>query len=100
MGGDEGVPVMLAGAARARRRYDEMRFLLVGDEAQISGALKSHPNLTRASEILHAPEVVGGDEKPSRGASPRQDDVDGSRDRRGEAGRCAAPRSPRAIPAR
>ncbi|PKP93849.1 MAG: phosphate acyltransferase [Alphaproteobacteria bacterium HGW-Alphaproteobacteria-16] len=66
MGGDEGLAVMLAGVARARHRFDGMRFLLVGDEAAIREGLKSHPNLTAASEIVHAPELVSADEKPSQ----------------------------------
>ena len=65
MGGDEGLAVMLAGVARARRRFEEMRFILVGDEAAITEGLKTHPNLTAHSEIVHAPEVVGSSEKPS-----------------------------------
>lgn len=36
MGGDDGLAVMLAGVARARRRFEGMRFFLVGDEAQIA----------------------------------------------------------------
>ena len=66
MGGDEGLAVMLAGVARARRRFEEMRFILVGDEAQIREGLKTHPNLTAHSEIVHAPGVVGSSEKPSQ----------------------------------
>jgi glycerol-3-phosphate acyltransferase PlsX len=66
MGGDEGVSVMLAGAARARRRFDGMEFLLVGDESRIRDGLKAHPNLAAASEIVHAAEVVASDAKPSQ----------------------------------
>jgi glycerol-3-phosphate acyltransferase PlsX len=66
MGGDEGLAVMLAGVARARHRFEEMRFILVGDEAQIREGLKTHPNLTAHSEIVHAPEVVGSSDKPSQ----------------------------------
>ena len=66
MGGDEGLAVMLAGVARARRRYDDMRFILVGDETAIAAGLKNHPNLTAHSEIVHAPEVVGSSDKPSQ----------------------------------
>ena len=66
MGGDEGVRVMIEGAALARRRHDRFKFLLVGDEARIKVALESHPNLRTASEILHAPDVVSGDEKPTQ----------------------------------
>ncbi|RJY08271.1 phosphate acyltransferase PlsX [Aurantiacibacter aquimixticola] len=66
MGGDEGVRVMVDGASMARRRHDKFKFLLVGDEARIKAALEDHPAMRSASEILHADEVVEGDEKPSR----------------------------------
>jgi glycerol-3-phosphate acyltransferase PlsX len=65
MGGDEGLDVMLAGVARARRQFEGMQFLLVGDEAAIRAGLDSHPNLTAASEIVHAPDVVASTAKPS-----------------------------------
>jgi glycerol-3-phosphate acyltransferase PlsX len=65
MGGDKGLEVMLAGVARARRKHEGMKFLLVGDEAAIRDGLTAHPNLTRNSEIVHAPDVIAGDEKPS-----------------------------------
>lgn len=66
MGGDEGLAVMLAGVARARRQDGDLRFLLVGDEAQINGGLEKHPNLRAASEIIHAPEMVAATDKPSQ----------------------------------
>lgn len=66
MGGDEGVRVMVEGAALARRRHDRFKFLLVGDETRIKRALDNHPNMRGASEILHAPDVVSGDEKPTQ----------------------------------
>jgi len=53
MGGDEGVRVMVEGAALARRRHDKFQFLLVGDETQIKVALDTHPQMRGASEILH-----------------------------------------------
>ena len=66
MGGDEGVRVMIEGAALARRRHDRFKFLLVGDEQRIKDALDAHPNLRSASEILHAPDVVSGEERPTQ----------------------------------
>ena len=66
MGGDEGVRVMVSGAALARRRHDKFKFLLVGNEAQIKTALENHPNMRNASEILHCEGVVGGHEKPTQ----------------------------------
>ncbi|MFK4871081.1 phosphate acyltransferase PlsX [Novosphingobium sp. ZW T3_23] len=66
MGGDEGVRVMIEGAALARRRHDRFKFLLVGDEPRIKAALESHPNLRASSEILHTEGVISGEDKPSQ----------------------------------
>ncbi|MBV7266625.1 phosphate acyltransferase PlsX [Erythrobacter ani] len=66
MGGDEGVRVMVEGAALARRSHDKFNFLLVGDQARIEAALEDHPNMRGASEILHCEDVISGDEQPSR----------------------------------
>jgi len=66
MGGDEGVRVMISGAALARRRHEQFKFLLVGDQARIERALEAHPNMREASEILHCEDVVGGEEKPTQ----------------------------------
>lgn len=66
MGGDEGVRVMIEGAAEARRRHDKFQFLLVGDETRIKAALEKHPHMRGASEILHCDDVVAGDEKPTQ----------------------------------
>lgn len=67
MGGDEGLAVMLAGVANARRRFpDELHFLLVGDEDRIRAGLATHPDLSAYSEVVHAPEVVGSSDKPSQ----------------------------------
>jgi glycerol-3-phosphate acyltransferase PlsX len=66
MGGDEGVRVMLAGAALAHQRDNRIRYVLVGDEAQIASELNQHSGLRAVAEILHAPEVIAGDEKPSQ----------------------------------
>lgn len=65
MGGDEGVRVMIEGAAIARRAHDRFKFLLVGDRTRIEAALVNHPGMREASEILHCEDVVGGDEKPT-----------------------------------
>jgi glycerol-3-phosphate acyltransferase PlsX len=66
MGGDKGLSVMLAGVAQARRRFEDFRFLLVGDEAAIREGLSAHPGLTANAEIVHAPDRVGAEDKPSQ----------------------------------
>jgi phosphate acyltransferase len=66
MGGDEGLDVVLDGAAQALAQLPELRFLLVGDEGQIKTGLASHPALVAVSGIIHAPESIAGHEKPSQ----------------------------------
>lgn len=66
MGGDEGLAVMLAGVAQARRQWPGLTFLLVGDEPAIRASLTTHPNLAAASEIVHAPDVIDGSERASQ----------------------------------
>lgn len=66
MGGDEGVQVMVAGAALAADRYPQVRFLLVGDQSRIERTLDRHAALRPLVEILHADDVISGEEKPSQ----------------------------------
>lgn len=72
MGGDEGVRVMMAGAALARNRHDSFRFLIYGDHKRIAAALENHPNLRAATEIVHTDDVVTGDDKPSQAIRKRK----------------------------
>jgi phosphate acyltransferase len=66
MGGDGGVATMLAGAALALAQAPDLRFLLVGDEAEIHAGLARHAALARASELRHAADRISGDDKPSQ----------------------------------
>ena len=66
MGGDTGPSVMLAGAARAHARRDDLCFLLFGDETAIAAELAKHPTLKGAVEIVHCDDVIAGTEKPSQ----------------------------------
>jgi phosphate acyltransferase len=66
MGGDGGAATMLAGAALALSRSPDLRFLIVGDEAAVRAELSRHKALAAASEVLHAPDKVSGDDKPSQ----------------------------------
>ena len=66
MGGDEGVSVMIAGAALAQHRHPNFRFLLVGDTDKIESTLSKHPNLRSNCEIMHTSDIVSSDDKVSR----------------------------------
>ena len=66
MGGDGGPAIMVAGAARARARYPDLRFRLFGDQEKIRAELVKHPRLTGHAEVIHAPDVISGEDKPSQ----------------------------------
>jgi glycerol-3-phosphate acyltransferase PlsX len=65
MGGDAAPEIVVAGAALARQRRPDLRFLLFGDEAQINGLIDQQPGLADAVELRHTPDAVAGDAKPS-----------------------------------
>ena len=66
MGGDSGPAVMIAGAALAHERRSDLRFLLFGDEAAIRRELAPHEALSGAAEIVHTPDVIAPEDKPSQ----------------------------------
>ncbi|MFT8244446.1 phosphate acyltransferase PlsX [Roseomonas sp. BN140053] len=76
MGGDHAPAAVLDGLELAAERHPEARFLLVGDEAQLSGLLARRTRAAKACSIRHAAEAVPGDMKPTaalrlRGSSMR-----------------------------
>ncbi|MCA3426269.1 MAG: phosphate acyltransferase PlsX [Roseomonas sp.] len=76
MGGDAAPEVVLDGLELAAERHPQARFLLVGDEARVGGALARRKRAARACSLRHAPEVISGDLKPTaalrmRGSSMR-----------------------------
>jgi phosphate acyltransferase len=66
MGGDAGLSTMLAGAALARQQWPDLSFTLVGDETAIGETLARFPDVAAASDIIHAPEVVAGSDRPAQ----------------------------------
>ena len=66
MGGDHGPSVVIPAAAIALVRRPEMRFILVGDEAQIESELAAHPALAAKSEVIHTDVAITMDAKPSQ----------------------------------
>jgi glycerol-3-phosphate acyltransferase PlsX len=66
MGGDVGPEVMLAGAARAWRRRQDLSFLLFGDESALKAELAKHDGLETVCEIAHAADVITAEDKPSQ----------------------------------
>jgi glycerol-3-phosphate acyltransferase PlsX len=66
MGGDVGPAVMLAGAALAYKRRDDLSFMLFGDEATLRRELAAHADLSAVSEVVHTPDVIAAEDKPSQ----------------------------------
>jgi glycerol-3-phosphate acyltransferase PlsX len=66
MGGDVGPEVMLAGAAYAFGSRQDLTFLLFGDEPTLSAELAKHPALRGVCDIVHAPDVITAEDKPSQ----------------------------------
>ena len=66
MGGDVGPAVMIAGAARALASRSDLSFLLFGDEAAIRRELAAHAALAAVSEVVHTPDVIAAEDKPTQ----------------------------------
>jgi glycerol-3-phosphate acyltransferase PlsX len=66
MGGDSGPSVMLAGAAIAYDRRNDLSFVLFGDRDAIGIELARLPRLAAVSEIVHCDDVISGDDRPSQ----------------------------------
>lgn len=66
MGGDHAPDVVIAGADMARKREPDLRFLLFGDEAAVTPLVKARAGLAEHVEIVHTPDRVEADDKPSQ----------------------------------
>jgi glycerol-3-phosphate acyltransferase PlsX len=66
MGGDIGPATTVAGAAAALDRFATLRFTLFGDDAVVRAELAKHPALESCAEIVHSPDVISGEDKPSQ----------------------------------
>ena len=66
MGGDGGPPVMIAGAALARERFPGIRYRLFGDADAIRAEVDKHAAFAGCVDIVHVPDVISGEDKPSQ----------------------------------
>lgn len=65
MGGDHAPDVLVAGAAIARERYPQLRFIFFGDSARVEPLIKAQPILADCHELVHTATKISSDEKPS-----------------------------------
>jgi glycerol-3-phosphate acyltransferase PlsX len=68
MGGDHGPSVIVAGLELAVQALAGrgVRYLLVGDQAQLDAQLSRHPAVRALCEVRHAERVIAMDEKPAQ----------------------------------
>ncbi|MFA5123134.1 phosphate acyltransferase PlsX [Zavarzinia sp.] len=65
MGGDHAPGVIVEGAAIARERYPQLRFVFFGDEAKVAPLIRAQDLLADCSELVHTATAISADEKPS-----------------------------------
>jgi glycerol-3-phosphate acyltransferase PlsX len=65
MGGDHAPSIVIEGAALARARYPDIKFIFCGDEIKIAALLDKAPQLRTCSTIRHTLDVISADLKPS-----------------------------------
>ena len=66
MGGDNAPGMVIDGAALARERHPNLRFLLFGDEAVIAPLLSRHRALRGVVEVRHTDVQVSSNDRPSQ----------------------------------
>ncbi|MCB2101417.1 MAG: phosphate acyltransferase PlsX [Rhodobacterales bacterium] len=66
MGGDRAPLMVIEGLNMALEKDREIRFLLFGDEAQLSPILDRFPAVRAASEVRHTEDVITNDAKPAQ----------------------------------
>ena len=65
MGGDGGAQMVIAGVAIAAVQYPDVHFLLFGRESVIEPLVGGHKILQDRVTIIHADDVIEGEDKPS-----------------------------------
>ena len=66
MGGDAAPGIVIDGAGMALREQPDLRFLLFGDRARLDPLLAGDGNLAGRVELVHTPDSVASDAKPSQ----------------------------------
>ncbi|MDP6174917.1 MAG: phosphate acyltransferase, partial [Rhodospirillales bacterium] len=64
MGGDDAPRMIVEGLDLARRRIDDVCFLLFGDQDKLVPLLNAHPGTKKICEIRHTAEAIAGHDKP------------------------------------
>lgn len=73
MGGDHGPSVTIPASVAALAKHPELKLILVGDEARLRQALRSHTYDTQRLSIQHASQCVAMDESPLQALRVKKD---------------------------
>jgi glycerol-3-phosphate acyltransferase PlsX len=65
MGGDQAPRVIIEGLAIAAERHPEARFLVIGDEGQLTPLLAASPRARAVCTVRHTAEAIAADCKPT-----------------------------------
>lgn len=65
LGGDNSPQANIQGALIALEKHDDLSVILLGDEASITPLLHGKESFLNRIEIIHAPEVITGEERPT-----------------------------------
>ena len=66
MGGDYSPRVVVEGIVLAHKNNPDIQFLLFGDEQAVEAEMKRFPKIKEYCSLIHAPEVVKNEDKPSQ----------------------------------
>jgi glycerol-3-phosphate acyltransferase PlsX len=66
MGGDNSPRVVVEGIVLAHKNNPDIQFLLFGDEAKVTAEMKRFPAMKEYCTVVHAPEFVRNEDKPSQ----------------------------------
>ncbi|MBR5369564.1 MAG: phosphate acyltransferase, partial [Lachnospiraceae bacterium] len=72
-GGDESPRVNIEGSIDALARFKDLELVLVGDEQQIKDELARQQFSSDRISIVHAPDVIGCNEKPTEAVRKKKD---------------------------
>ena len=65
MGGDKAPDIVVEGLDLAAERHPSARFLLIGDEVRLVPLLQRYRRAARACTVVHTPDAIAGDTKPT-----------------------------------
>lgn len=73
LGGDNSPKAHITASIKALNTYDDLSIILVGDEKEIRDELKDKSYDKKRLEIVHAPDIITGDDKPTDAIRMKKD---------------------------